>query len=263
MSIDPYNAGATVDDVVPIFAAWARASEATRAERPGLRNVRYGESAAETLDVFSAGPGAPLAIYFHGGYWKRLDKDDVSYVADGLVPLGISVITVNYGLVPTVPLHEITAQARRAVTWIRANNDRLEFDPARMSVFGHSAGGHLAAMAAIEVPVHALISISGLHDLRPVRESFANEWLGLDEREARMLSPINYAPAGRFPIYATVGAKETDAFKGQARQLVDAWKPYGCAATFDEMPDDDHFSICWRLINPHDPLTQKIAELVR
>lgn len=263
VSIDPYNAAATVGDVAPIFAHWARESATTRAEHPCQLNIPYGDSPDETLDFFPAGAGSPLAIYFHGGYWRRLHKDDVSYVAQGLLPLGISVVTVNYSLVPNVPLSEIVAQARRAVTWIRNNNERLAFDPARMSVVGHSAGGHLAAIAAVEIPVHALVSVSGLHDLTPVRESFAQEWLNLDEREAHMLSPINHAPASRFPIFSTVGEKESDAFKGQAKLLADTWAPYGCKAEYAEMPGDDHFSICWRMVDPNDPLTQKIAELAR
>jgi arylformamidase len=263
VSTDPYNAAAAVGDVQAIFDHWARESATTRSERPCVRNIQYGETSVETLDFFPAGPGSPIAIYFHGGYWRRLDKDDVSYVAQGILPLGISVVVVNYGLMPTFTMTQIVEQAKRAVKWVRNNNDRLEFNPARMSVFGHSAGGHLAAMAAVDVPVHALISISGLHDLDPLRYSHAQQWLQLDSREAQKFSPISYAPARRFPIFTTAGAKESNAFKGQAQKLVDAWSPYGCKAEYGEMPDDDHFSICWRMTNPNDPLTQKIAELVR
>jgi arylformamidase len=263
VSVDPYNTSIGVGDVEPIFEHWARESATTRAERPCVRNIRYGDSSAETLDFFPAGAGSPIVIYFHGGYWRRLDKDDVSYVAQGLLPLGISVVVVNYGLVPNFSLRQIVDQAKRAVKWVRNNNDRLEFNPARMSVFGHSAGGHLAAMAAVEVPVHALISISGLHDLDPLRYSHVQQWLDLDRNEAQALSPIHYAPARRFPIFTTAGSKESFAFKDQGQKLVDAWSPYGCKAEYAEMPGDDHFSICWRMTNPSDPLTQKIAELAR
>ena len=264
MTLHPLDSAGTVPDIAVWLERYARESATTRTERACLRNIQYGETHAETLDFFPAGAGAPLAIFIHGGYWRRLDKDDFSYIAQGLLPLGISFAAINYGLAPETPLREIIAQCRHAVKWIRNNNDRLEINPARISVFGHSAGGHLAAMVAVDIPVHAVATISGLHDLDQVRESFANEWLGLDERESRALSPIRFAPARRFRLYATAGQRESeDGFKAQARALVDAWKPYGCAAEYEESPGDDHFTIMMRLMNPSDPLTKKIAELAR
>jgi arylformamidase len=262
--LHPLDAAGTVPDVNVWFERYARESATTRAERACLRNIQYGDSAAETLDFFPAGAGAPLAIFIHGGYWRRLDKDDFSYIAQGLLPLGISFASINYGLAPETPLRDIVAQCRHAVKWIRNNNDRLEINPARMSVFGHSAGGHLAAMVGVDTPVHAVASISGLHDLEQVRMSFVNEWLNLDEREARVLSPINHAPARRFRVYATAGQRESDdGFKTQAQALLSAWKPYGCPTEYEESPGDDHFTIMMRLMNPSDPLTKKIADLAR
>jgi len=264
LSLHPLNTVDTVPDVNVYFERFARESATTRAERACLRNIQYGDDPMETLDFFPAGAGAPLAIFFHGGYWRRLDKDDFSYIAQGLLPLGISFASVNYSLAPAASLRTIVEQCRRAVKWMRNNNDRLEINPARMSVFGHSAGGHLAAMCGVDIPVHAVASISGLHELGQVQQSFANEWLNLDEREAQALSPVKYAPARRFLVYTTAGSKESeDGFKSQGRALVDAWKPYGCKAEYEDSPGDDHFTIMMRLMNPNDRLTQKIAELAR
>ncbi|GAC1422234.1 MAG: alpha/beta hydrolase [Candidatus Velthaea sp.] len=264
MSLHPLNAADTVADAGAFFERFARESAAARAERPGLCNLQYGDDPMETLDFFSAGAGAPLAIFIHGGYWRRLDKADFSYIAQGLVPLGISFASINYGLAPATSLRTMVEQCRRAVNWMRSNTERLQIDPARISVFGHSAGGHLAAMCGVEIPVHAVATISGLHELVQVQQSFVNEWLGLDEREARALSPVSYPPARPFALYATAGARESeDGFKAQGRALVDAWTPYGCAAEYEDSPGDDHFTIVLRLLSQNDPLTKKIADLAR
>jgi arylformamidase len=263
MNLHPLDAAGAVGDPSAYLERYARESMTTRMERSMLHDLEYGDAAAEKLDFFPAGAGSPLAIFFHGGYWRRLDKSDFSFIAQGLVPLGISVASVNYGLAPQTKLADMVAQARRAVKWCRNNHDRLEIDPARISVFGHSAGGHLAAMAAVDVPVHAVATISGLHDLQPVRNSFANAWLNLDERSASQLSPTSHAPTRRFRLYATAGEKESDAFKDQGRAIVDAWSKFGVKADYEDSAGDDHFTICFRLLNPNDRLTQKIAEIVR
>jgi arylformamidase len=261
--IHPLDAAATVPDPAVIYAKFAATSAAARERFAGRCDLAYGASPQETLDLFTAGAGAPLAIFIHGGYWRRLAKDDFSFVAAGFVPLGISVASLNYALAPQTPLREIVAQCRRAVTWLAANAERLAVDRQRISVFGHSAGGHLAAMCAVDGPVRSVITLSGLHDLIPIRQSFVNEWLGLDDDEARALSPIRYAPAAPCNLLALAGERESDAFKDQGRAIVDAWSAHGCAANYADSPGDDHFTICQRLNDPADPLVARIAALVR
>nr|MDQ6925048.1 hypothetical protein [Candidatus Eremiobacteraeota bacterium] len=49
-------------------------------------------------------------------------------------------------------------------------------------------------------------------------------------------------------------------FKEQGRALADAWRAHGCDASYAES-DDDHFTLCSRLVDPNDPLTACIADL--
>jgi arylformamidase len=257
----PLDAAATVPDVTPFFREYAETSAAARERFAVKRNLMYGAGLMERLDFFPAAPGAPLVAFIHGGYWRRLDKDDFSFLAQGFIPHGISFASINYALAPETPLHEIVAQSRRAVAWLYANAGILAVDSDRVIVMGHSAGGHLAAMAAVALPVCAVVTLSGLHDLVPVQQSFANEWLNLDLDEARMLSPISHAPVRPCAVYASAGERESDAFKAQGRALVDAWAPYGSVARYADSPGDNHFTICNRVRDPADPLTQAIAAL--
>jgi arylformamidase len=257
---DPYDASATVDDVTVIFRRWRAWSDEVRAHTLHARDLRYGESADETLDLVVPHTGAPLVVWFHGGYWRRLHKDDNTFVARGFAPHGVAVAIVNYGLAPAVPLEEIVAQARRSVAWLRANATAHGADPSRIVVAGHSAGGHLAAMCAVDAPVAGVVSLSGLHDLRPVAKSFVNAWLQLDEARAAALSPALLAPAAPVPVTAIAGSREPDVFAQQGRDLVEAWRAHGCDASYEDS-DDDHFTLCERLVDPNDPLTTRIANL--
>jgi len=257
---DPYDASATVDDVMAIFRRWRAWSDDVRAHTLHARDLRYGESADETLDLVVPHAGAPLVVWFHGGYWRRLHKDDNTFVARGLAPHGVAVAIVNYGLAPAVTLEEIVAQARRSVAWLRTNASVHGADASRIVVAGHSAGGHLAAMCAVDAPVAGVVSLSGLHDLRPIAASFVNEWLQLDEARAAALSPALLAPAASQPVIATAGSREPGVFAQQGRDLAEAWAAEGCDASYEES-DDDHFTLCERLVDPNDPLTTRIANL--
>ncbi len=258
---DPYDASATVDDVTVFFRQWRAWSDEVRATVLQARDLRYGPSAEETLDLVVPHTGAPLLVFFHGGYWRRLHKDDATYVAHGFAPHGVATAIVNYALAPAVPLETIVAQARRALAWLRAHAGEHGADPERIVVAGHSAGGHLAAMCAVDAPVAALATLSGLHDLRPLATSFVQEWLQLDGVRAAALSPVLLAPAAPTVVLAAAGARETDAFRDQGRAFAAAWRARGCAAGYEDSPGDDHFAIASRLYDPADPLTARIAAL--
>ena len=260
--LDPFDAASTVADVTVVFRRWRAWSDEVRAQRLHARDLRYGPSLDETLDLMVPHTGAPLIVFFHGGYWRRLHKDDTTFVMRGFAPHGIATAVVNYGLAPAVRLEEIVAQARRSVAWLRANAKEHGADPSRIVVAGHSAGGHLAAMCAVDAPVAGVATLSGLHDLRPLLHAFTQDWLQLDEARAEALSPTLLAPAAATTVLARAGARESDAFHRQGREFADAWRRHGCAASYEDT-DDNHFSILERLVDPHDALTGAIADLAR
>jgi len=258
---DPLDASATVPDVSVFFRRWRAWSDEARAAL-APRELHYGTSEEETLDLVVPRPGAPLVVFFHGGYWRRLHKDDLTFVAAGLAPHGVATAIVNYALAPAVALEEITAQARRSVAWLRAHAAEQGVEATRPLVAGHSAGGQLAAMCAVDAPVTAVVTLSGLHDLRAVARSFANAWLGLDDLRAAALSPTLLAPAAPCAVLATAGARETEAFKAQGRDFAAAWRARGCDASYAEAAGDDHFTICERLRDPDDALVARIVALL-
>lgn len=269
-----YNARAAIPDHPQIFARWAEQAAATRRLRACLVDLPYGESSAEKLDFFPArSDNAPLFAFIHGGYWRSLDKSDFSWIAPPLVNHGIAVALLNYGLAPKTSLEDIVRQTLRALAWLYRNADRYGFDPERIYVSGHSAGGHLTAMTmaalwdvyAPDLPrnlVKGGLAISGLYDLEPLAHApFVNVDLKLDARRARKLSPAYLPPATRAPLYTAVGALESGEFRRQNALIAERW-PQNFVRDVP-MPGCNHLTVCDELANPASPLFDAAIELVR
>ncbi|WP_231489516.1 alpha/beta hydrolase [Billgrantia saliphila] len=134
-------------DPAALLADWRRRSERVCETTRVSFDIAYGPTLAERLDLYHAGnEGAPLHVFFHGGYWRSLGHREFGFVAEGLVRTGINVAVVNYALCPTVAFGEVVRQSRAAVAWLKCHGESLGVDSGGMSVSGHSAGGHLCAM---------------------------------------------------------------------------------------------------------------------
>ena len=86
-------------------------------------------------------------------------------------------------------------KSMRASTFWPNNCRRCGGDANRIVVSGWSAGGHLTAMALSHPQVKGGIGISGIYDLEPIRHSYLNVKLGLDEAMSRRNSPMKQAAA--------------------------------------------------------------------
>ena len=256
-----YNNRALVPDYARHLARWAEASALSRSQSDCQLDLPYGDGAAEKLDVFvPPRPGAPVLVFVHGGYWRALDKSDVSFVAPVFTQAGAMVVVPNYALCPAVSVEHITLQLVRSLQWVWHNAARHGGDPQRIVVAGHSAGGHLAAMllscrwkqVADELPaqlVGGALSISGLFDMEPLRHTpFLQTDLRLTPASVRRLSPAFFPrPKGR--LYATVGGAESDEFLRQNQLIRDVWGPTAVPVC-ETLPGRNHFTVLESLVDP-------------
>jgi arylformamidase len=265
-----FNNSGKVANVAEYLAWYPGESARTRETLPTRLDLRYGPRAGETLDVFLPGGNGPwpVHVFVHGGYWRSLDKQDFSFVARAFQPAGVLVAVVNYALIPTVEMDELVRQVRASVAWLHRNVAALGGDPARLTVSGHSAGGHLAAMlmstdwgrfAGLPADVvRAACGISGLYDLEPIRLCYVNETLGLTPETARRNSPVHLVPQSAGRLLLAVGAKEGDEYHRQTETLAAAWRRRGLAVEIMDMDGHDHFSIVTELGSPGTPLGRAI-----
>jgi arylformamidase len=266
-----YNNRAKVKDATRWIARYGAESARARAELPMRFDVPYGRHHAERLDVFPAAGGgpAPVHVFVHGGYWHRLDKADFSFVARAFPDA--ATVVVNYALVPSVDLDELVRQVRASIAWVHANARTFGGDPERITVSGHSAGGHLVAMLVatewgkLGAPagvVKAGCAISGLYDLEPIRLCYLNDVLALTPESARRNSPVHLEPLGRVPLVLTVGAHEGPEYHRQTSDLAAAWRGHGALIEVVEAPGHDHFSIITELERPDGALAYVIRKQI-
>ena len=263
-----YNNRAAVPEHPHFLSLYVEMSRAAvSALRPQL-DLRYGPGPKETLDLFLpvAKPRGTF-VFFHGGYWRALDKADFSFVASPLVEQGIAVAVVNYDLCPAVTIATIVDESRRAMLWLVREGSRHGAAVDRIAIGGHSAGGHLVAMLFATdwrhcglscAPFAGGVTLSGVHDLEPLVLSTMNADLCLDAEEARRVSPAHLQCCVDVPLLVAVGNDETSEFVRQSDLIFDAWpqnRPVGMKASL-RIPGRHHFNAVLDHADPQSAVTR-------
>lgn len=253
---DAYANGAHIEGAMDYPPRWAAEARAFRDGLGALArcDISYGASPRETLDLFL--PGAPtrgLAVFVHGGYWMKFDPSVWSHLAAGALGHGFAVAMPGYTLCPDIRIAGITRQIAAAIDHAAG----LVGGPIHLA--GHSAGGHLVSrMVCADSPlspatrtriVHVL-SISGVHDLRPLLATSMNETLGLDPAEAEAESPALLTPVGGTCLTCWVGADERPEFVRQNALLANVWTGLGAKTRAVEVPGQHHFNVIEALADP-------------
>ncbi len=244
-----------------------------RSELRCVLDVPYGPTVEETLDIFPADvPNAPVFVFIHGGYWRALSSKDFSGVALGLHALGITTVVVNYALCPTVTIDEITRQCRSALAWVLRNIDQHGGDTKRVAIGGHSAGGHLTAMCLQtewardyglpQDPFAGAIAFSGLFDLEPLRFSYLQPMIQLDDGIIRRNSPAFMARPCATPLWITWGGLESAEFARQSSAYHGAWQAAGNTSTLQEHPGTNHFTVIHGLEDANSAVCQWLARVL-
>lgn len=276
-----YNNRALVPDHQEYFQRWALESVRVRLALACDLDRPYGDGRGETLDVFPAArAGAPVLVFLHGGYWRAFDKSEYSFIAAPFVQAGFCVVVPNYALCPGMPGHpvsipSIARQMEAALAWVWRHIARHGGDPQRITVVGHSAGGHLAALLLTtawsllsdgDLPdglVRSALSISGLHDLTPIMHTpFLQSTLRLTGPQVLQASPALLPAPSRGQLYAVVGGDESEEFLRQCRLIQETWGPRAVPRC-QVLAGLHHFSVLDALVQPGHELHHMALNLLR
>ena len=250
-------------------AAWVQPAQAYRdalqADGRATLDIGYGEGARNRFDLFRPeGPPKGLVVFVHGGFWKALDKSFWSHLARGPVERGYAVAMPSYTLCPSVRIADITREVGAAVARAAAMVEGPLF------LTGHSAGGHLVTRMIsstsplpenVRARISHTVSISGLHDLRPLMKAAMNAELRIDEAEALAESPALLEPMPAARLTCWVGSAERPEFVRQNALLANVWTGFGAKTCVIEEPGRHHFDVIDGLADPDHQLTRSLLSL--
>ncbi|XP_061625825.1 kynurenine formamidase isoform X1 [Phyllopteryx taeniolatus] len=263
------------DDVIKAHVkALKEGTDRARGLAQTLLNVPYGEGEGERLDAYIPTTNSldvPLVIYFHGGYWQFLSKEESGFMAVPLIDKGVVVVAVGYDVAPRGNMDLMVSQVRRSVVSVVQQYSHIN----GLYLCGHSAGAHLAAMILStdwsqysSMPqIKGAFLVSGIYDLLPILSTYVNKPLKMTEEVAIRNSPSKLIPQLKLSsssclIVVAVAENDSPEFRKQSEDYYNTLKATGLNVTLEDVPNTDHFSIIEQLIDGDYHLTKLLLKMM-
>lgn len=255
------NNSLAVPETATIVGGWDKLSAELRAHHPQYLDLRYGPRERNRIDLLKANSGGPTLVFIHGGYWQTRAKENFTFCAAGPMAHRINVALVGYTLAPDVTLDQIVDEVRAAIDYLAGELPTLGGDPEQIVVSGWSAGGHLSSMVLGHPRIKAGLLISGVYDLEPIRHSYLNAKLGLDEATSRRNSPVVHPGGVNKPLVIAAGSGELPLLRKQSADFAAHRALHGLPVVYEEIPGANHFTMLNELASPAGRLTTLVRQL--
>lgn len=205
----------------------------------------------------------PMMIFVHGGFWV-LSDDDYRIgpaIAETLSREGVAVALLRYRLAPEVSYQSQLEDVAAGVALVLREAQRYGYDNSRIFISGHSAGGHLAAMVALDASylvkhqaspqsLAGVVTFSGLYDLSPKHSISEHQRLaiektfGRDPAVLKQASPVSHVRAGAPPFLILTAQSDFSGFLADAERFSDELSRAGNPRVERWIvPERDHFTL--------------------
>lgn len=242
------------------------------------------EAGFTSLDIYvpESGQDHPIAIYIHGGGWVSGDKSNVGYKPEAFTQKGYIFVSINHRLSPAVqhPVH--VQDVARAIAWVHGNAADYQGDNSHISLIGHSAGAHLAALAATDDTylramgldldiLEAVVLLDGAgYDIPRLIELYNLAYFpiytipfGRDPAGWEEASPITHVARGKgIPPFLIFHVGERQASQLEAEWFAGELKQAGVYVEVVHVPDKSHFSLNQELGKAGDEVTQQVFDFL-
>ena len=183
----------------------------------------------------------PVLIFIHGGNWNSGRKGIYDLLGRNFASKGIITVIPGYTLSPNANYDLMAEQLAEAIKWVKNNIDKYGGDPNQVFVSGHSAGGHLGALAVMN-PKYNIDpkSISGiilndaagldmnyyLEENPPTeKDNYLATWTSNPEKW-KEASPIYFLNKNTPPFLIYVGDKTYNSIKVANSRFLSALNPF-------------------------------------
>ncbi len=209
----------------------------------------------------------PVLLFIHGGSWRSGDKALYPALGNRFAKLGIGVAIPSYRLMPKSPHPAQIDDTAAAFAWVYKNIAQYGGDVNRLYVAGHSAGGHLAALLALDprflarydIPptaIKGVAALSGVYDVSKIH-GFEDAPGDADP------SPIVHVHAKAPPFLVSYCQWDYLALPLQARQFAAALKKSFDSVELLYIPGQGHISEIIHIVNDDDPIAQAIIKMIQ
>jgi len=215
----------------------------------------------------------PVMMFVHGGAWRSGNKDLYVALGENFAKQGIGTAVINYRLSggkSTVKHPDHIQDVAKAFAWVKENCSKYGGDKNNLYISGHSAGGHLVALLAMDKSylkaencstrdIRGVFAISGVYTISPL---VLGGIFGKDEEVCKAASPVTHVKGKHPPFLIAYGKNDFPFLDVMAEDFGKKLKECKCDATVMKM-DRDHFSIIISMATKaDDPLTKAMVEFM-
>lgn len=244
------------------------------------------DNARQYLDLFLPRDieNFPVAVFIHGGFWQRQDKNFFQPVVGlyrnvgiALAREGIGVATIDYRLVPDVPFVDQFDDVTRAIAYVQQHIASYGGDPTNMAIIGHSAGGHMTALAAFDdarltaagvdvTAIKAYAPLSPIMDLDKLATSPPSsnaETVAIvfgDDHATH--SPSTYFKPNVAPLLVVLGSKDLEALLAQVPEAVAELQALGAPVELLNVAGKSHDDIVLDFDTDNDRVTPPLSAFI-
>lgn len=233
--------------------------------------VKYRNSDIESFNFYrSPTKNSPLVIFIHGGAWKSGKSFNYNYPAMMFNQKGISYISLDFSNVQEVGLDGMVKQITNAVTYIYKDKN-LGINKDKIYIVGHSSGAHLASVLlttdwkSYQLPTNIIKGatlISGIYDLKPVKQSARSKYVFIDEKIENAYSPILHSEKINMPVIISYGSLESQEFKRQSIAFYEKLEQTNKSVSIINQDLFNHFEIMDDFGNPYNSVAAKTIEMI-
>jgi arylformamidase len=257
------------------------ASRRVMAETRCVLDLPYGsEDYWQKLDLYlpddASAADLPVFCFLHGGAWLNGCKEWMGFMAPPILSVPAIFVSASYRHAPAARFPAQLEDCAALIAWLHRNIARYGGAPGNIHVGGHSAGGHLAALATLYpdalarhgVPrdaVKGCYPVSGIFDLR---EGRPHRWrmrhpiaqLLADPAQASAASPLDHVASGRVPFFVAWGSDDLPDLAPQGRAFVTALEAAGVTLLAREFAGHDHWMMSECAADPDHPWTRTVRD---